>query len=405
MTDSLPAEAERFRREVRSFLEDNLDDELRRSARLTTGVHTNIEASQRWFKKLAAKGWSAPTWPAEFGGTGWSELECHVFSMECAHAGAPLLCQLGVRHLGPVLMAHGSQAQRERYLPAILSGEHIWCQGYSEPTAGSDLAALKLKAERVGDHYRLNGSKLWTTGAHFSTHMFCLARTSDDGCKQAGITYLLVDMASPGISVEPIISISGEHELNQVFFDDVLVAVEERVGEEGNGWRVAKDQMQFARSNNVNTGWVRESLSRLRQLCAIEPAGDGSSLAEDLAFAARVAEVDVFLQGVEGMEQRVLAAVSVGQSPGALSSMLKTRGSEAKQRVTELVTEAAAYYGLPSQHAVLAAGNSHSGAATIVGPEAAVTAMPTYLNERASTIYSGASEIQRDVLAKRVLGL
>lgn len=398
---SLPTEAEHFRAEVREFLRDHLDDELRRASRLTTGVHSHIDASQRWYKILSAKGWIAPTWPKAFGGAGWSALECHLFNLECAQAGAPLLCQIGIRHLGPVLMAHGSTAQKDHYLPAILSGEHIWCQGYSEPPAGSDLAALKLKAERIGDDYRLNGTKLWTTGAHFSTHMFCLARTSVDARKQEGITYLLIDMATTGITVEPIISISGEHELNQVYFDNVRVPVANRVGSEGEGWRVAKDQMQFARSNNINTAWVRELLTRLGTFCATEQTGYGKTLAEDEAFASRMSETDILLQSVEMMELRVLAAISAGQNPGALSSMLKTRGSEVKQQVTELAAEAVAYYGLPFQHAALDPFASHS----IIGPEAAVTALPTYLNERAATIYSGASEIQRDVLAKRVLGL
>ena len=401
MTLSLTAEEVRFQGTVRDFLASNLDAELRRAAQRTAGVHSDIHASQRWYKILAKQGWIAPTWPVEYGGTGWSDRECYLFNRECAAAGAPLLCQLGIRHLGPVLMAHGSEAQKARYLPSILSGEHIWCQGYSEPTAGSDLAALKLKAERIGDHYRLNGSKLWTTGAHFSTHMFCLARTSCGQRKQEGITYLLIDMSTPGVSVEPIFSLSGDHELNQVFFDDVSVPIENRVGEEGAGWRVAKDQMQFARSNNVNTSWVRESLNRLRALADTAQKGDGCNLARDGNFASRLAEMDVSLQSIELMELRLLALTSTGESPGALSSLLKTRGSEVKQRVTELAVEAAAYYGLPSQRAII----EHARDDLVVGPEETATAMAGYLNERAATIYSGASEIQRDVLAKRVLGL
>ncbi len=401
LVPSPQSETENFIADVREFLAENLDDDLRRAARLTTGVHSHIDASQRWYKILADKGWIAPAWPKEFGGTGWSASQCHLFNLECTHAGAPLLCQIGIRHLGPVLMAHGSQAQKDQYLPAILSGEHIWCQGYSEPPAGSDLAALKLKAERVGDEYVLNGTKLWTTGAHFSTHMFCLARTSIDARKQEGITYLLIDMATSGITIEPIISISGEHELNQVFFDNVRVPVANRVGPEGEGWRVAKDQMQFARSNNINTAWVREMLTRLSDFCAGEKTGYGSVLADDPNFGGRLAQADVQLKSIEMMELRVLAASEAGQNPGALSSMLKTRGSEVKQQVSELAAEAAAYYGLPLQHAAL----DPFAQCSIIGSEGAATALPTYLNERAATIYSGASEIQRDVLAKRVLGL
>ncbi|MCR9279880.1 MAG: acyl-CoA dehydrogenase family protein [Pseudomonadaceae bacterium] len=401
MAPSPHSDEEHFREEVRAFLAENLDDELRRAARLTTGVHSHIDASQRWYKILADKGWIAPTWPKEFGGTGWSASQCHLFNLECTRAGAPLLCQIGIRHLGPVLMAHGTQAQKDCYLPAILSGEHIWCQGYSEPPAGSDLAALKLKAERGGDEYVLNGTKLWTTGAHFSTHMFCLARSATGARKQEGITYLLIDMTTPGITIEPIISISGEHELNQVFFDNVRVPVANRVGPEGEGWRVAKDQMQFARSNNINTAWVRETLTRLSRFCATESTGYGDILADDPAFARRLAQADILLQSIEMMELRVLAANEAGHNPGALSSMLKTRGSEVKQRVSELAADAVAYYGLPLQHTAL----NPFAPCSIIGSEVAATALPTYLNERAATIYSGASEIQRDVLAKRVLGL
>ena len=386
---------------VRDFLRDNLDQELKTAARLTTGVHSEIEASQRWYRILARQGWVANTWPEEFGGTGWNALERYIFGIECFRAGAPLLFNMGIRHIGPILMAEGTDAQRQRYLPAVLSGEHIWCQGYSEPGAGSDLAALKLKAERQGDNYVLNGSKIWTTGAHFATHMFCLARTDDSGPKQAGITFLLLEMATPGIDVQPIVSISGDHEFNQVFFNDVVVPVANRVGEEGDGWRVTKSLMQHARSTNVNTGWVREALARLKRLAARETNGEGGRLCQDAAFRRKLAEAEIFLERVTMLELRVLAATHKGESPGAISSVLKTLGSEVKQQITELAAEAVAWYGLPFQPEAL---NPYADYAPI-GPAEGVTALPSYLNERAATIYSGASEIQRDVLAKRVLGL
>ncbi len=386
---------------IREFLRDNLDEALKTASALTTGVHTEIEACQRWHKILARQGWIANTWPEEFGGTGWNALERYIFGIECFQAGAPLLFNMGIRHIGPILMAEGTEAQRQHYLPKVLSGEHIWCQGYSEPGAGSDLASLKLKAERRGDHYVLNGSKIWTTGAHFATHMFCLVRTDDSGPKQAGITFLLLEMSTPGIEVQPIRSISGDHEFNQVFFNDVLVPAENRVGQEGDGWRVTKSLMQHARSTNVNTGWVREALARVKRLAAEEANGQGGRLCEESAFRRKLAEAEICLERVTVLELRVLAATHQGESPGAISSVLKTLGTEAKQQITELAAEAVGWYGLPFQPEAL---NPYA-AWTPIGPAEGVTALPSYLNERAATIYSGASEIQRDVLAKRVLGL
>lgn len=396
-----PDETEAFRAQVRTFLAEHLDDELRAAARLTIGAFSDIDVSQRWYKILAKQGWIAPTWPVEHGGTGWNAQQRYIFAMECYHAGAPLLFNGGIRHLGPVLMAHGSEAQKAHYLPRILSGEDLWCQGYSEPTAGSDLARLMLSAVCEDHEYVLNGSKLWTTGAHVSTHMFCLARTSMQGPLQAGVTFLLLPMDSPGLTVDPIISISGEHELNQVFFDNVRVPLENRVGAENAGWRVAKVLMQFARSNNVNTGWVREKLRQLSILSSTESNGFGATLADDLDFSTRLHEADIALQAVEAMEMRVMSATAKDGSPGAFSSMLKTRGSEVKQLVTELSALAAAHYGLPFQPCAL----NPLASDTFVGKRGHVTAMPSYLTERAATIYSGSSEVQRDVLAKRVLGL
>jgi alkylation response protein AidB-like acyl-CoA dehydrogenase len=398
---SLPPETLPFRDHVRAFLQDNLTEELKAAARLTTGVYTEIDAGRRWYGILARQGWVAPTWPVEYGGTGWTDLENHIFTTECFHAGAPLLFNMGVRHIGPILMARGTREQRDFYLPRVLSGEHVWCQGYSEPGAGSDLAGLKLRAVRDGDHYVLNGSKIWTTGAHFATHMFCLVRTSDGGRKQEGITFLLLAMDTPGLDVQPIISLSGDHEFNQVFFNDVRVPVSGRVGGEGDGWSVAKSLMQYARATNVNTGWVREALMRVKRLAARLPDGWGGALCQQPRFARKLSEAEIFLDRVQMLELRVLSATARGESPGAISSVLKTLGSEVKQHITELALEAVGWYGLPFQPQAL---NPYA-RAEIIGPGCAVTAMPAYLNERAATIYSGASEVQRDVLAKQVLGL
>jgi alkylation response protein AidB-like acyl-CoA dehydrogenase len=401
MPVSLSPETLAFRKTVRCFLATNLDEELKQATSLTTGVHTHIDASQRWYKILSEHGWIAPAWPIEFGGTGWNDLERYVFATECFKAGAPLLFNMGIRHLGPVLMAHGSQQQQDYYLPRILSGEDIWCQGYSEPSAGSDLAAVKLKAQQTGDDYILNGTKLWTTGAQFATQIFCLVRTSQNGRKQQGISFLVLPMDSPGITVEPIITLAGDHEVNQVFFDNVSVPVANRIGQENDGWQVAKVLMQYARSNNVNTGWVREELERLKRIATTESNGSGQSLYEDGQFCSALSGCDVLLTALEEMELRVLSAIQLNRSPGALSSMLKILGSQVKQQITELTATAVAYYGLPFQPQAL---NPYC-SAEAVGPRHAVTAMPKYLNERAATIYSGASEIQRDVLARRVLGL
>jgi alkylation response protein AidB-like acyl-CoA dehydrogenase len=400
MLYSLPAETERFTTQVRDFLTARLDPELIHAARATTGVHSQIDAGQRWHKILASRGWSAPSWPREHGGPGWTALQQHIFSMECSSAGAPLLFNMGIRHLGPILMAHGTDAQKHEYLPRILRGEDIWCQGYSEPTAGSDLAALKLSARRDGDTYVLNGSKMWTTGAQFATHMFCLARTVTGGAKQEGISFLLLPMSTPGIQIRPITSISGDHEFNQVFFDNAAVPICNRVGPENEGWRVAKDLMQFARSNNVNTGWVRETLEKVKHIAARECTGYGIPLAEDPDFQRSLAAAEINLARVEVMNLRLLSNTHT-DNPGALSSMLKALGSELKQTISELQMHAVAHYGLPFQPAVL----TTCANVDQIGPTHALTAMPSYLNERAATIYSGASEVQRNVLAKRVLGL
>jgi alkylation response protein AidB-like acyl-CoA dehydrogenase len=401
MKVTLSPEEELFRQEVRSFLDAELTDELKRAASLTKGVHSHIKASRQWYKILARKGWLAITWPEEFGGTGWTALQRHIFAIESCKAGAPLLFNMGIRHLGPVLMAHGTKEQQETYLPPILSGDHVWCQGYSEPSAGSDLASLQLRAVKDGDYYLLNGSKIWTTGAQYATHIFCLVRTSDTGRKQEGISFLIVPMDTPGIVVQPIITLAGDHEVNQVFFANVRVPIVNRVGEEHNGWQVAKVLMAYTRSNNVNTSWVREQLEQLKRLCAGNGVTDAPPPITNQHIAMQLVDLEIQLEASEMMELRLLSEIPGDQSPGALSSLLKTRGSELKQSLTQLVIEVAGYHGLPCQPEALDPYSDMDG----IGPAEFLTAMPRYLNERAATIYSGASEIQRNLLAKRVLGL
>jgi|TARA_B100001971_G_C18237356_1_gene568250 alkylation response protein AidB-like acyl-CoA dehydrogenase len=390
-----------FRNEVQEFLADKLTADLKKASRLTAGTYTDIPACRRWHGILAEKGWIAPGWPVEYGGTGWDDLQRYIFGVECFKAGAPLLFNMGIRHIGPVMMAHGTEAQKDYYLPRIISGEDIWCQGYSEPSAGSDLAALRLRAVRDQDDYVLNGTKLWTTGAHFAEQIFCLVRTSDEGKKQAGITFLVMPMDTPGMTVKPIMSLNGQHECNQVFFEDVRVPVANRVGEENDGWRVAKVLMQFARSNNINMAWVREALERVKEAARIEPDGQQGCLIDDQDFAYKLSATEVRLVGVESLELRLLSEMNRNENPGFKSSLLKSRSSELIQEVSELMLEAVGWYGFPFQMETL----DPLSQAEFVGPEYALPVMSLYLNQRSTTIASGSSEIQRDVLAKRVLGL
>ncbi|HVK40991.1 MAG TPA: acyl-CoA dehydrogenase family protein, partial [Phenylobacterium sp.] len=274
MNLDLTGEELAFRQEVRSFLETSLTPELREVGRRATSVFTDKRHSLAWQKILHARGWAAPSWPVEYGGPGWSVMERHIFAAECARASAPNLAPMGLRMVGPVIMGFGTPEQKAHYLPRILSGEDYWCQGYSEPQAGSDLAALRLRAVRDGDHYVLSGSKLWTTHAHRANRMFCLVRTSAEGKPQAGITFLLLDMATPGVRVRPIITLAGEHEVNEVFFEDVRVPVSGRVGEENKGWTVAKYLLEFERGGGSAPG-LQVMLDRVR-----DAAWDAGLLAE-----------------------------------------------------------------------------------------------------------------------------
>jgi len=385
-----------FRDEVRTFLDEALTPQLREAGRLTTSVFTDREWSAPWHEALYQRGWVAPSWPVEYGGTGWSELQRYIFASECAAAGAPSLAPMGLRMCGPVLMRYGRPAQKAFYLPRILSGEDYWCQGYSEPGAGSDLASLQLQAVSDGDDYVLSGSKLWTTHAQFANRMFCLVRTSAAGKPQARITFLLLDMDTPGLSVRPIITLAGDHEVNQVFFEDVRVPKSSRVGEENAGWTVAKYLLEFERGGAFAAG-LKASMRRLRSVARVgEP-----SLAADPAYARKLAEAEIELTAIEITEQRVMSALAAGGNPGPASSMLKMRGTEAMQRLDELAVEAAAYYGFVEQRAARTPG----GNIPPVGPAEHLTAMPRYLNDRAASIYGGSNEIQRNIMAHLVLGV
>ncbi|UAL11070.1 acyl-CoA dehydrogenase family protein [Caulobacter segnis] len=383
-----------FRDTVRAFLDANLTPDLREAGRRMTSVFCDKVHSLAWQKILHAEGWVAPSWPVEYGGPGWSEIQRHVFHAECARAGAPNLAPMGLRMVAPAIMAFGTPEQKARYLPRILSGEDYWCQGYSEPGSGSDLASLRMSAVADGDDYVLNGSKIWTTHAQWASHMFCLVRTSTEGKPQAGITFLLIEMDRPGIKVDPIITLAGEHEVNQVFFDDVRTPKADRLGAENQGWTVAKHLLEFERGGGYAAG-LDAGLARLRDMAEAEDVLD------DPHYRRRLAEAEIGALAIDITERRVLSALATGGKPGPASSILKVQGSEQLQRLDELGIDALGSYVAPHQPKAREAGSNE----TPVGPEHGLTTMARYLNNRAASIYGGSNEIQRDIIAKLVLGL
>ena len=381
-----------FQDEVRAFLAENLTAELRQAGARQTSVFVEPRYSLVWQRILHARGWAAPSWPRAYGGPGWSETQRAIFAAECVRAGAPSLAPMGLRMVGPCIMRYGTEEQKARYLPRILSGEDYWCQGYSEPGAGSDLASLQLRAVCEGGDYVLSGSKIWTTHAHHANRMFCLVRTSTEGKPQQGITFLLLDMATPGIKVDPIITLAGEHEVNQVFFDDVRVPKSGRLGEENQGWTVAKYLLEFERGGGSAPG-LKVQLERLRRAAG--------PLLDNPHYRRGVAEMEIAVQAIDVSELRVLSALAGGRNPGPASSMLKTQGTEAIQAIDALAVEAAGAYAAVDQPQAREAGST----VQPVGPDHSLTAMARYLNNRAASIYGGSNEIQRDIIARLVLGL
>ena len=336
----LTEEYRAFRDEVRTWLAENLPDDLRQVGQRQTSVYTHKEHNLRWQAILHEKGWAAPGWPKEYGGTGWDLTQRYIWAAETARAGAPNLSPMGLGMVAHPIMKFGTQEQKDFYLPRILSGEDYWCQGYSEPNSGSDLASLQMKAERDGDEYVLNGSKIWTTHAHFANRIFCLVRTDRSGKPQTGITFLLVDMDTPGIDVKPIEFISGDHEVNQVFFTDVRVPVENRVGEEDDGWTVAKFLLEFERSSAYAPG-LKVKLDLMA-----EDAKD-AGLWDEPDMRRRFAELAADLTAIETTEQRLLSEAAKGGSPGPMASMLKVLGTEAGQRMQKLAVDIAGPYAAP----------------------------------------------------------
>ena len=397
MNVSFSTEHLEFRDEVRAFLDEALTDELREAQRNCPGIFLDYEHNIRWHRILHAKGWIAPAWPQEYGGTGWDLTQRYIWTREATLAGAPSVAPMGLGMCGPMLIGFGTEEQKRYYLPRILSGEDYWCQGYSEPGSGSDLASLKLSARADGDHYVLNGSKIWTTHAHVANRMFCLVRTDDSGKPQEGITFLLLDMDTPGITVEPIVFASGTHEVNQVFFDDVRVPVANRVGAEDQGWTVAKYLLEFERGGG-GTAAQQSALTRVRRLAGKVPTSTGTLL-DDVDFRRQLTACAIELEAVQQTELRIMAALSKGQNPGPESSIMKNLGANLGQRITELALEAMGAYASPYQP-WQAGGN-----ALPLGPEGGANAFLRYFNLRASSIAGGTNEVQKNIVAKLVLGL
>ncbi len=399
MQTAFSAQHEAFRDEVRRFLDTSLPDDLRDAQRLCPGIFLDYEHNIRWHRILYRKGWIAPSWPVEHGGTGWDLTQRYLWTVETTRAGAPSLAPMGLGMCGPMLIGYGTEEQKAHYLPRILSGDDYWCQGYSEPGSGSDLASLSLRAASDGDHYVLNGSKIWTTHAHYANRMFCLVRTDDSGKPQHGITFLLLDMDTPGIAVEPIVFASGTHEVNQVFFDDVRVPKANRVGREHHGWEVAKYLLEFERGGGGSAAH-QTALGRVRRLAENAPAGTGR-LSDDPQFQRKLNEAAVRVDAIQQTESRIMAALSRGQNPGPESSIMKNLGADIGQHITELALEAVGAYAIPYQRDALQTANT----ADTLGDTGAVTVFPRYFNLRASSIAGGTNEVQKNIVAKLVLGL
>lgn len=372
-----------FRDEIRRWLAENLPQDLRE--KVETYAELTRDDLMRWHRILAKKGWVAPSWEKEWGGTGWTPVQRNIFEEECGYASAPPLMLFGLHMCGPVLQRFGTDAQKKRFLPRIYNGEDFWCQGYSEPGSGSDLASLKTRAERQGDHYVVNGQKIWTTLAHYADWIFCLVRTDSSAAKkQDGISFILIDMKTPGITVRPLMLMDGVRHVNEVFFDNVKVPVENLVHEEGKGWTVAKYLLGHERMSAGRTGVSKRELAKLKELAASQPGNDGKAIIGDPLFRARLTRLEVELMALEITNLRFLDEMRrTGQPPGADVSMLKIKGTEVQQTLTELMMRAVD----PAdreRYEVLAR---------------------RYFNMRKTTIYGGSNEVQRNIIAKMTFGL
>ena len=386
-----------FQNEVRSFIAENYPVALRDRRKIERELSKEEHLS--WHRVLAKKGWVAPSWPLEYGGLSWTPTQKYIFSQELARAETVPLMPFGLMMVAPVIWTHGTQAQKDYYLPRIYQGTDWWCQGYSEPGAGSDLASLRTRAVKDGDHYVINGAKTWTTLAQHADMMFCLVRTDVDARPQSGISFLLIDMKTPGITVCPIITMDGGHEVNEIFLEDVRVPVANRIGAENEGWTYAKMLLGHERSGMAGVARSKHQLARLKQV-ARNTLDDGRPLIESADFAHKLASVEIELLALEFTDLRMLAAESAGNSPGPESSILKIKGTEIQQRITELLIEAAGVYGAPYLRGMRPDGDNFPN----VPPDLAGIA-PEYFNMRKSSIYGGSNEIQHNIIAKAVLGL
>jgi alkylation response protein AidB-like acyl-CoA dehydrogenase len=383
---------------VRRGIRDNLPPDIAR--RVETGKRLSKEDHVTWQKILYRLGWMAPHWPPEHGGPGWTPMQCYLFEEELDLAPTPRVIPFGISMLGPVLMAFGNQAQRKRYLPRILSSDDWWCQGFSEPGSGSDLASLRTRAVADGESYLVNGGKTWTTFADRADMMFLLVRTDDSGRKQEGISFLLMDMKSPGITVRPIATFDGGAEINEVFFDDVAVPRENLVGEAGEGWRYARSLLSHERFGIAGIGTSKRQLRHLKTVAAAEMS-DGRPLSDDPRFRDKIATVEIDLLALEGTVLRILSTQRAGQTPGPESSILKIKGTEIQQALTELLRQAVGYYANPFVAEAFEDGWNEPP----IGPAYAAPLAPRYFNWRKASIYGGTNEIQKNIIAKMVLGL
>ncbi|MDX2425783.1 MAG: acyl-CoA dehydrogenase family protein [Cycloclasticus sp.] len=391
-------EDQAFQLEVREFLRQNYPKDIQ--DKVANGIALKKDDYVRWQKILAKQGWVAPGWPEQYGGPGWTPVQKYIFDEECGAANCLRTVAFGLVMLAPVLMKYGSDEQREKYLADIYNSDVWWCQGYSEPNAGSDLASLQTKAVKQGDHYIVNGSKTWTTHGHYADKMFTLVRTSQEDKKQKGISFLLIDMDAPGVSTSPIVTIDGMHVVNQVFLEDVKVPVENLVGVEGEGWTIAKSLLMHERTYIAQVPRSKKQIERLKKI-ASEERYNGKPLIEDQSFKAKISAVEIELMALEMTNLRVLSKISAGEAPGAESSLLKIKGTEVQQAIPALLMEAVGYYAFPYNKVTMTQGWQEEP----IGHEQAAMLAPHYFDWRKSSIYGGSNEIQKNIMAKAVLGL
>ncbi|MCL4138806.1 UNVERIFIED_CONTAM: hypothetical protein GTU68_037025 [Idotea baltica] len=396
-----------FQKEVRDWIAEAYTPELRARNAMSKNGYLDKEGMVEWQKKLHAKGWIAPNWPKEYGGAGFTAGQKYVFNMEMAAAGTPNLTPMGLKMVAPVIMAFGNDAQKAKHLPPILSTDIWWCQGYSEPGSGSDLASLQMSAVRDGDDYVLNGSKIWTTQAQWADWIFCLVRTSKEGKAQEGISFIIFPMDLPGISISPLPTLDGpadgQQEINQVFFEDVRVPIQDSlIGEENKGWTYAKYLLQFERGNAYAPG-LKTALAKTKKVASVEQS-QGDALIRDPDFQRKLALLEIKIESLNATELRIFSALSAGEAVGPESSMLKCAGSETQQAISELTLEAVGGYAAPFVQDTFAIARSGKND-EMPTPDYASTAAPSYFNYRKTSIYAGSNEIQRNIMAKMVLGL